>query len=209
MSTRQDNAKEWEKVLASKTVQGLAAKIDKCRAKEGEARDLVEMLVRKWAELVKVRNYFPDLKDVFTPDAVFCIEYAHRQLRKTQEDPATRLDNYPQQVYDVLTYISNLVANHDYSPGELKRLYNRKVAHAEACTGNAPILPMFDIGETIDRRLSVNKERFIPQGVPVKKERKKRPPRSHILAAVSNSNVWTELRGDWQQFIKKIEGDAK
>lgn len=209
MKAKKEGAGEWEKVLASKIVQGLAAKIDKCRAKEGEARDIVEMLVRKWAELVKVKNYFPDLEDVFTPEAVFCLEYAHRQERKTREDPCQRFDNYPGQVYDTLVHISNVVANHDYSIGELKRLYNNKVEHTQKCTSNTPALPLFDIGETIDRRKSINKERFIPKDAPAKKERKQRAPRPHILAAVSNSNLWAELDGDWQQFIERIEGETE
>jgi hypothetical protein len=151
----------WSKVLTSKQVQGLAWKIEKATQVEDASRELVEMIVRKWAQVVKVKSYFPDLEDVFTPEAVFLMEYAHR--RQTADDHM-RFDSPAWQVYDVLAYVSNLVANHEYSIGQLKRLYNNKVKHAQRCTGDAPSLPLFDEGDCLDRRKSENKELFKPEG---------------------------------------------
>jgi uncharacterized protein YxjI len=161
--------KLYQKILNSKTVQGLAWKIEQATQKEGEVRELVKMLIEKWAELTRVRLYFPDLKNVFTPEAVFCIEYAYNQER----DKSTHA--YPMaRVYGILADISNRVARHDTAPEQLKRIYNSLVSRwSEALE----VLPLFDISEVEDARLSVNKKLFIPptaQVTTVTKPKKKR-----------------------------------
>lgn len=147
----------WQKILKSKTVQGLAWKIEQAMQKENESRDLVKMLVEKWAELTGVRYYFPELKDVFTPEAVFCIEYARRQIPNTGE--YTSHANAPSRVYDTLAYISNLVARHEPTPAQLKRMYN---AHVSRWPETIEALPLFDLNEVEDGRRSKNKKRFVP-----------------------------------------------
>jgi|ERR1044071_166156 hypothetical protein len=118
------NEKAWKRTITSKQVQGFAGKIEKILPMEGEGRELVKTLVEKYAELTDVRAHFPDLEDVFTPEAIFCIEYAF-WLQVEKEDWL----NGSCRVRRVLVYISNLVANHDHSFATLKRLYNAKVAY--------------------------------------------------------------------------------
>lgn len=149
----------WQRVLNSKQVQGLAWKIEQAAQKESEIRELVKMLVEKWAEAMHVHRYFPDLKDVFTPEAVFCIAYA------SKNEPAT-------YAYGALSYISNVAVNHDVSPAELKRVYNRYVSRY----GERAIkeLPLFDVDKVEDARLSINKKLFIPPAAQVATKPKKK-----------------------------------
>jgi hypothetical protein len=183
---KQDNTKKpdshsldeklWQKIRASKTVQGLAWKIEKAMQADDESRALVKMLVEKWAELVGVRQYFPDLKDVFTPDAIFYIEYAHKE----------GIEDYPKSqrtkaggVYSVLAYISNIVARHEITPRQLKRKYNSEV---QRWGETLEVLSLFDVGEVEDGRISTSKKFFTPKNAPTPKPAKKKLVKSTLTA---------------------------
>jgi hypothetical protein len=162
--------KLWRKILTAKQVQGLAWKIERAIQVGGEGCALVKTLVEKWAELENVRHYFPDLEDVFTPDAMFRIEYASRQERLRGDQSDYNLNRSAGRVYYVLAYISNLVARHEITIGQLRRLYNNCVSRwVESETA----LPLFDTGEVEDGRLSANKQIFIPQGVEESRPKKR------------------------------------
>jgi hypothetical protein len=125
----------WRRLLTSKQVQGLAWKIQEATQAESESRALVKMLVEKWAELVEVRQYFPDLKDVFTPDAIFYIDYTHKE--GIEDWPESRRTKAA-RVYSVLAYISNIVARHEITPGQLILIREEEgtddVVFARVCT---------------------------------------------------------------------------
>jgi hypothetical protein len=172
------------RVLKNKHAQGLAWKIERAAQANSESRALVKLLVEKWAELVNVRRYFPDLADVFNPEAVFPITYADKQRRYTDgSQPAT-------QVYMVLAYISNLVARHNTPVEELKRLYNHRVLY----WGDLhKLLPLFDdIYEAENERL----ERFsgeclyVPQAL---QGVEKKPKRTRTKKAKSVEQQINEL----------------
>lgn len=148
----------WQKVLKNKITQGLAWKVEQAAQMEGASREIVKMLVEKWAELTSARLYFPDLKDVFTPEAVFCIEYAFRQL--VDGDGHMRGDDetgLARRVYDVLSDISNVAVRHGLPDDQLKFKYNNRVNRWSELL---EVLPLFDEKEAKDMRLSVNKKRF-------------------------------------------------
>jgi hypothetical protein len=168
--------KIWRRIRASKTIQGLAWKIEKAMQAEKESRSLVKMLVEKWAELAEVRQYFPGLKDVFIPDAIFYIEYAHREgaesWPESQRVSAAR-------VYSVLAYISNIVARHEITPGQLKRKYNSEVSR---WSETLEVLQLFDVGEVEDGRISTSKKFFTPKDAPAPKPAKKKLVKStHVV----------------------------
>jgi hypothetical protein len=158
------------RIQTSKQAQAFAGKIERCIHKKGEGRELVKSLVEKWAELVKVRSYFPDLKDVFTPEAIFCIEYASRQTAEGSSD-----HSYPPvRVRDLLVHISNLVGNHDTDFKTLTRHYNNFVSRWSELR---EVLPLIDEQRKADGRLSGNKPLFIPtvaSDPPTKKPRAKK-----------------------------------
>jgi hypothetical protein len=171
----------WQRILTSKQAQALAWKIDQARGTEGDGREVVKLLVEKWAEMVKAKAYFPDLKDLFTPDAVFCIEYAHK-LRVGR--PRYRDD--ADQVRDILTHISNLVARHNMPAAQLKHLYNRDVCGTQWKGATAP-LPLFDIEGVEDGRK--NPKLFIPEGVQqTKHEKQARTKRFRITGEYGNAD---------------------
>jgi hypothetical protein len=147
------------RIQTSKQAQAFAGKIERCVQKKGEGRELVKTMVEKWAELVKVRSYFPDLKDVFTPEAIFCIEYASRQKAEGSSD---RCGYAPTCVRDLLVHISNLVGNHDTDFKTLTRHYNNFVSRWDE---TREVLPLIDEQRQADGRLSGNKPLFIPPGV--------------------------------------------
>lgn len=152
----------WLRVLTSKQTQGLAWKIERAMQADAESRELVKMLAEKWAELQNVRSYFPDLTDVFNPEAVFQIEYVQR-FHLYRNDPRPRSLRYAaSRVYDVLAYISNLVARHEVAPAQLKRMYNSQVLRWPESRAT---LPLFDVGEIEDGRISANKPLYIPKAL--------------------------------------------
>jgi hypothetical protein len=166
---RPENTAAWERILQSIAVQGMAGKIEAVLKMKGEGRELVKMLVEKWAELVNVRSYFPDLTDVFTPDAIFRIEYAHREQT---EGSHRRHEHLSLRVRGVLTYISNLVAKHNTEGVRLRHLYNNAVKNQ---TGLKEILPLLDDGLFTDGRRKP--KLYAPEGAPAKKQKNKKKPK--------------------------------
>jgi hypothetical protein len=197
MSIQNDRAREWEKILTSKQMQAFAGKIELVLQTEGEGRDIVRSLVEKWAELSNVRRYFPDLEDVFTPDAIFRIEYAYRMKQQALRD--RHADAY--KVRCVLSTFSLLVAKDEMSLGHMKHLYNNEVRVLEAKN----ILPLLETTYRGDGRS--NPHLYIPKGLPAKKVKTRRPPRRQLIEAMSEP--WQELGDHWQRFIGEIEPDAK
>ena len=128
----------WMRVLTSKHIQGLAWKIEQATKAGEEARGLVKMLVEKWAELVHVHTYFPDLVDVFTPEDVFRIEYAFRIQQAAGKGSSAA------HLYWILCYISNRVARHKDTIEQLHRAYNKCVQRTEEVR---TILPLFEVRE--------------------------------------------------------------
>lgn len=196
MSTKHDSTPEWQKIITSKQIQAFAGKIEMICGMEGDGRGLIKMLVEKWAELATAHRYFPDLKNVFTPEAIFQIEYAHRMA-----DGYMCNDAY--KVRCVLTGISTHLAYHNANYEHLKHLYNNTVKRH----GIAKVLPLLEEAYPDGRRFEC--PLFILPEAKVGKVKTRRPPRKQNLAAVSDSNPWTELDGEWQRFIERIEGDTK
>lgn len=164
--------KLWKHILTRKQIQAFAWKIERVREAGDESRNLVKMMVEKWAELLNVRHYFPDLMDVFTPEAAFCLEYARHQSEQERHDSGDYRASY---VYWTLVEISNLVARHNLPPAQLKHKYNHLVSRRSELEKT---LPLFDIAEVEDGRLSRNKCLFIPPNAPEVKAKKKRKPKA-------------------------------
>jgi hypothetical protein len=191
----------WSTVQNSKQVQGLAWKIEQAMQAADEARELVEMLVRKWAEMVNVRHYFPDLQDVFTPEAVFRIEYAHQKSRA-----GDRYSNQPPaQVRCVLTSITNLVTRHEINIGQLKHRYNSEVSRRGEIIN---VLPLFDIGEVKDGRKSAQQHRFIPPGAQQAEPKKPRRAATAKPQTAESLNEETERQKKDQTPPQKAESDS-
>jgi hypothetical protein len=158
--------KLWNRVLTGKQIQGFAGKIEIVLQVKGEGRELVKALVEKWAELTNVRHHFPDLEDVFTPEAIFRIEYAHRIK---EQGSHSRYDSNAWVVRDVLTYISNLVAKQRTEIEQLKHLYNNRVSAISWYKGEIA-LPLIEDSFKDGRNTY---PLFIPLGAPDTKKKKK------------------------------------
>ena len=153
----------FQRIKAQKQIQGFAWKIERAIEIGGEACEIVRVLVEKYAGLIGVHEYFPDMRDVFTPEAIFCIEYAHHKA--TGGQMVDRYNNHAVRVRDVLIDISNRVVRHEITVGQLKRVFN---SHVNRWSETREVLPLFDFGEVEDGRVARNKTLFVPSAAPIK-----------------------------------------